>query len=1143
LLQDQSQCWHRGECLPVETYLAIYPDLAADCELVLDLICHEVLLRSRRGEGPKPDEYLKRFPDLAEDLLAQFEVHQALGAVDRGSWSGEREDRTTAPVPLARVAGYDVLQELGRGAMGVVYLARHCGLKRLVALKMIQVPAQDCPRRLARFRGEAEVLARLQHPNIVQIYEVGESEGRPFFALEYLPGGGLDRRLNGNPQPPRAAAQLLWTLARAIEAAHQAGVVHRDLKPANVLLTADETPKITDFGLAKQLDGADQTSTGEILGTPHYMAPEQACGRRGTVGPWTDVYALGAIFYEMLTGRPPFNGSSVWDTLEQVVTLDPVPPTRLQAKVPRDLEVICLKCLAKFPARRYAHAGDLAGDLRRFLSSEPIRARPVPVWERAWRWARRRPTLAALGAAGLLSLVVVLGAGVVWLRASASQARLEAHEARQREAVALSLADIKDGLRQVESARDAQRWSEAHAWLDGVIRQLDLAQQTFPATGPFADLRGRVEELRRPIEQRLTVRDRLARFRMLRTEVGFLVMGLAGTDLGARQDRAGKAVAEALALFGAKPGSGQAVSEPDQFPVEERLEVREGCCEMLLGLAQLTPPGEQALALLDQASQLQAALGVCHSRRSHCLAQMGRSLEAQREKERARAHPPSRAFEFFLSGSDLYSAGDLRGAIAAFETALSRGPNHAAAAYALALPHLRLRLQADQPAVARAHLVVARMSLTACINQQPGLPWPYLCRAFALGELGEHQSADADFATAEQLLRSRPDESARYALLVSRGALRIRGNDLIRAIQDLTEALRIKPGDYQAHINLARAYQLRGQKEEALRQMDQALTLGPPSAQAALHRTRARLHQEAGRTAEAVRDLEQSVRLESDGKSSLLAAEDLLTKGRLLAQAQDYVGAAQALDASLEKRPNDPATLRARAEVLLHLQRDEDALRDLDRLLEGRRDPAQVRALYRARAQVRARAGDHPGAIEDYTQVLSAGPDLAGHVGRGWTYLALEAPALAQGDFDRAIGLDPRDADAHNGRAFARIKLGRCRDAVDDAEQALRLGPTTARHRYNAARVFAQAILKAEEAEAPHPSSFRAGVAGSQEVRLGYQERAVALLREALTALPREEQPGFWTRTVQRDSALDPIRSCAGFRRLAMTFGVGPPDR
>jgi hypothetical protein len=298
-----------------------------------------------------------------------------------------------------------LLEELGRGGMGVVYKARQVGLNRLVALKMILSGGHASPRERARFRAEAEAVARLSHSNIVSVFEVGEHQGHPFLALEYVAGGSLAQRLQGTPLAPRRAAELLVALARAAHAAHERGVVHRDLKPANVLLQEGGIrdqgsgireegqasslipnpqsliPKITDFGLAKRLDEVGQTQTGAIMGTPSYMAPEQAAGQKD-VGAPADVYALGATLYEMLTGRPPFKGTTVLETLEHVCTLPPVPPRALQPSVPRDLEVICLKCLEKRPADRYDSAAALAEDLQNFLAGEAIRARASGVLQR-----------------------------------------------------------------------------------------------------------------------------------------------------------------------------------------------------------------------------------------------------------------------------------------------------------------------------------------------------------------------------------------------------------------------------------------------------------------------------------------------------------------------------------------------------------------------------------------------------------------------------------------------------------------------------------------------------------------------------------------------------------------------------------------
>jgi serine/threonine protein kinase len=306
--------------------------------------------------------------------------------------------------------GYEILRELGRGGMGVVYLARHLRLHRVVALKMILAGAHAGLEQLERFRTEAEAIARLQHPHIVQIHEVGEQAGLPFLSLEFCPDGSLEKKLQGTPLVPKEAAALVEKLAHAMHAAHGKGVIHRDLKPANVLLAEDGAPKITDFGLAKKLGEAGQTASGAVLGTPSYMAPEQAGSKSKELGPACDVYALGAILYECLTGRPPFKAATPLDTILQVLSDEPVPVTQLNRQVPRDLETICLKCLQKEPAKRYATAADLAADLGRWQRGEPIVARPVAAVERGVKWVRRNPVVAGLTAA--VALVLLLGAGV-----------------------------------------------------------------------------------------------------------------------------------------------------------------------------------------------------------------------------------------------------------------------------------------------------------------------------------------------------------------------------------------------------------------------------------------------------------------------------------------------------------------------------------------------------------------------------------------------------------------------------------------------------------------------------------------------------------------------------------------------------------
>jgi WD40 repeat protein/serine/threonine protein kinase len=452
VLADQRVCWGRGQRVPAEVYLERHPSLRGDADALLELLYHEILLREGRGEAPRLDEYVARFPGLAGQLRQQFEVHQALG-------SGELfPEAVTPPAPpreetvgLPAVPGYEVLRELGHGGMGVVYLARQVGLNRLVALKMLRAAG---PEQRARFRAEAEAVAALQHPNVVQVHEVGEAGGCPYLALEYVAGGTLADRLAGKPWEPRAAAELIRTLAAAIHYAHQRGIVHRDLKPANVLLQEEVsrkdakedrkerqeennqvenpssslrslrhpsaslretllTPKITDFGLAKRLDSAERlTQTGDVLGTPAYLAPEQAAGRTREVGPWTDTYALGAILYELLTGRPPFLWGTPLETLLEVAGREPVPPSRLRAAVPRDLDTVCLKCLSKSPGQRYPTAAALAADLGRFLDGRPVQARPVGPAGRLLRWARRHPVHAALAVLAVVAALLLAGGAV-----------------------------------------------------------------------------------------------------------------------------------------------------------------------------------------------------------------------------------------------------------------------------------------------------------------------------------------------------------------------------------------------------------------------------------------------------------------------------------------------------------------------------------------------------------------------------------------------------------------------------------------------------------------------------------------------------------------------------------------------------------
>ncbi len=360
---------------------------------------------------------------------------------------------TRTPAHIRYFGDYEILRELARGGMGVVFQARQLSLNRPVALKMILAGQLADDREVRRFYTEAEAAGNLDHPGIVPIFEVGQHEGQHFFSMGFVEGQSLSQRLAQGPLPPREAAEIIRRVSEAIEYAHRRGVIHRDLKPANILLDLQGNPRVTDFGLAKKVQGdSGLTGSGQIMGTPSYMPPEQAGGNRGDVGPASDVYALGATLYALLTGRPPFQAATAMDTVLQVLSDEPVPPRRLNPAVDRDLETICLKCLAKAPGSRYGSAAALGADLERFLAGRPILARPVSPWERSVKWVRRRPAIAAL-----IVLGAVAAASLVAFAVGQSYSR-KLEQVNGRLAVALGEAERASGRKRTRRSRRPRRW-------------------------------------------------------------------------------------------------------------------------------------------------------------------------------------------------------------------------------------------------------------------------------------------------------------------------------------------------------------------------------------------------------------------------------------------------------------------------------------------------------------------------------------------------------------------------------------------------------------------------------------------------------------------------------------------------------------
>jgi serine/threonine-protein kinase len=535
--------------------------------------------------------------------------------------------------------------------MGVVYRARQVRLNRTVALKMISAGDHATPEALARFLAEAEAVARLRHPNVVQVYDRGECDGLPFYSMEFFAGGSLARRCDGTPWPALDAARAVEQVARGVAEVHRHGIIHRDLKPANILLGDNGTPKVTDFGLAKSLDSeSGLTRTDLIMGTPSYMAPEQARGLAKAAGPAADIYALGVILYELLTGRPPFRASTALETLEQVRSAEPVPPSRLVPGVPRDAETIALKCLQKDPARRYATALDLAEDLRRFAAGETIVARPVGPAVRAGRWCRRHPELTALGA--LLALAIAAGvAGVIveWRRAEHNLAEARRHFAEAQSNFTLARRAVDELLTKISENRLV-----AEPGLQGLRRELLGA-----AAGYFREFAGRRQDDPALRAERVLAHNRLGKIELeiattAEAEAEFRrALDAAGDDAG--DDAVERARSEAYFLL--------ATAQLNSLRPREGLQSTETAMRIIAGLL-ARHPGDVKLRKVE---------AQCFDERANALEKLGQFDEQQRDLKDAlsrwdgliREHP-----------EDTESRRERTAVIRSMATALTRTSGH-----------------------------------------------------------------------------------------------------------------------------------------------------------------------------------------------------------------------------------------------------------------------------------------------------------------------------------------------------------------------------------------------------------------------------------------------------------------------------------